>query len=100
MNHCNSKDVINRNASIWHDNDSKPHTEVLVYVSYRYESKRLVIGTTERAWGYVSNLELNKRSHLSAYKIDNQSTIYTTSILNKARVKWKELEKPDFVLSE
>ena len=71
---------------------SKLYTEALVYDSCSFKTNRLVIGGSDRDWGYVNHIRWNKHLNLSGAKIEKQSIIYTTAILHKSRVKESILE--------
>lgn len=75
------------NSHIWHYQYSRPWNRELSYVACRVTSKLLGIGSAERCWGDVKHLKSNKRSHLSATTAKQQSMIYGSYCLQKARIK-------------
>ena len=49
-------------------------------------SKRLGIGSAERAWKDVKNIKSGTASHIKAVQTEKQSIIYTTARVEEARV--------------
>ena len=91
----NTSDAVAGRSARWHAKYSLPHTEILGIVGCRSTSNHLGIGSAERSWGDVKHLKADKRSHLSAYRTEKQSVLYTTARIEEARMKRKANEQID-----
>ena len=91
----NSQDAIQGNSAKWHLKYSRHHTKVFGWVACRVTSKVTGSGAAERGWGDTKHIKSGKRSHLSSDKVRKQSTLYTASNINRARIMRQELERSD-----
>ena len=71
----------------WHQHYSVPYYPTFGKVACRATSKVLGIGGAKLSWGAVKHLKTNKRSHLSAARIEKQSILYSTARIEEARAK-------------
>ena len=76
-----SKDISDGNSHLWHQKYSLPFTKVLGIVACRVTSKVLVICAVERSWGDVKTIKSGKRSAISSYVSEKQSTGYTSACI-------------------
>ena len=88
----NTADAVNGNSHLWHEKYSRPYTKVLGQVACIVTSKRLGIGSAERAWKDVKNIKSGTASHIKAERLEKQSIIYTTARMDEARVKTEATE--------
>merc|ERR1712032_126667 len=63
--------------------------KVLGRVACKVTSKRLGIGSAERAWKDVKHIKSGQSSHMKANRIEKQSVIYTTACVEESRLKQK-----------
>ena len=83
----NHVDILSGQSHIWHKKESVRYTDVFGQFAARVCSKILGIGSAERAWGDVKHLKTNKRSHLSADRVNKQATIFGASCMMEASMK-------------
>ena len=88
----NHVDILSGRSHIWHKIESVRYTDIFGAFAARVCSKILGIGSAERAWGDVKHLKTNKRSHLSADRVNKQATIFGASCMLEATLK-RELPK-------
>jgi hypothetical protein len=79
----------------WHKEHSLNYTVVLGFVACRVCSKTLGIGPCERSWGDFKNIKTGKRSHLSGESTEKRAIIYSTALMDMARLERNEREKAD-----
>ena len=82
---------------LWHEQYSLPYTFVLGFVGCRTTSKGGGIGACERNWGDVKCVKTGKRSHMSGESTEKRAILYSSALVNTARVRRKELERIDAV---
>ena len=80
-----SDEIKQGNCHRWHKLYSVPFTEVFGKVACRVCSKPLGCGLAERNWGNLKHLKSGQRSHLSAERVQKQSTIYGAACLERSR---------------
>ena len=78
---------------IWHEKYSLPYTDVLGFVACRVTSKVLGIGPCERGWGDVKTIKTGMRSHMSGDSVEKRTILYSTALVNQARIKREQDEK-------
>ena len=81
------KDISDGNSHLWHQKYSLPFTKVIGFVACRVTSKVLGIGATESSWGDVKKIKSGKRSAISSYVSEKQSTGYTSACIESARIE-------------
>lgn len=91
----NSIDVVERRTWIWMEKYALPYTKVLGFVGCRVTSKTLGIGPCERSWGALKSIKTGKRSAIKAESIEKRTILYTTALLNNARIDREQYEKMD-----
>lgn len=91
----NSAMTLKGESYRWHEEYSLPYTIVLGFVAARVCSKLLGIGPCERSWGDVKNIKTGKRAHLSGDSTEKRAIVYSTALMDTARLRRKEMEKVD-----
>jgi hypothetical protein len=79
----------------WYEEHSLEYTVVFGFVACRVCSKTLGIGPCKRSWGGVKNIKTGKRSHLSGDSTEKRAIIYTTALMDTARLHRNAMEKAD-----
>ena len=79
-------DALEGRSHIWHETYSLPYTKVLGFVACRVTSKRLRIGSGERAWSDVKQIKDGKRSNLSGDSLEKRAILFTSAHLEEARL--------------
>ncbi len=77
-------DALAGKSHIWHETYSLPYTKVLGFVACRVKSKRLGIGSGERAWSEVKQIKDGKRSNLSGESLEKRTILFTSTHLEDA----------------
>ena len=80
---------------IWHEKYSKPHTKVLGIVDCQVTVQSLGIGPCERNWGGVKGIKTGNRVRISGETTGKQAIIYTSALVNKARIRRDANERLD-----
>ena len=88
----NTADAVNGKSHLWHEKYSRPWTDVLGHVACIVTSKRLVIGSAERAWKDVKHIKSGYASHIKAERTEKQSMIYTSARVDEVRVMAESME--------
>lgn len=88
----NHVDILAGRSHIWHKKESVRYTDIFGQFAARVCSKILGIGSAERSWGDVKHLKTNKRSHLSADRVNKQATIFGASCMLEATMR-REIPK-------
>lgn len=91
----NSAMTLKGESYRWHEEYSLPYTIVLGFVAARVCSKLLGIGPCERSWGDVKNIKTGKRAHISGDSTEKRAIVYSTALMDTARLRRKEMEKVD-----
>jgi hypothetical protein len=71
------------------------YTVVFGFVACRVCSKTLGIGSCEHSWGDLKIIKTGKRAHLSGESTEKRAIIYTTALMDMARLHCNEMEKAD-----
>ena len=88
-----TKDALQGNSHLWHENCSLPCTKVLGHVGCRTTSKNLGMGLAKRGWGDTKQIKDGKRSGLGAKSIEKRSILFTAAKIADARAMRVEREK-------
>ena len=88
----NATTALKGNSHEWHEQYSLHYTVVLGFVACRVCSKPLGNGACERSWGDVKSVKSGKKSHLSGSATEKRAILYTTAVLNEARIRRLEKE--------
>ena len=80
---------------IWHEKYSKPHTKVLCIVGCHVTAQNLGIGPCERNWGGVKGIKTGNRVHIGGETTGKREIIYTSALVNEARIKRDANERLD-----
>ncbi len=90
-------DALSGRSYLWHEMHSLPFTEVLGFVACQTTSKRLGIGSAERAWSDVKTIKNGKRANLGGGSLEKRAILYTTAKLEEAQLLRNSIEKdPDY----
>lgn len=95
----NATSALKGKSHEWHETHSLPYTVVLGFVACRVCSKPLGIGPCERSWGGVKDIKTGKRAHLSGEATEKRAILYTTALMNRARIRRLEKERIDEAVS-
>ncbi len=79
-------DALAGRSHIWHETYSLPYTKVLGFVACRVTSKRLGIGSGERAWSDVKQIKDGKRSNLSGDSLEKRAILFTSAHLEVTEI--------------
>jgi hypothetical protein len=83
---------------VWHTIYTQPYTQVFGYVACRVTSKPLGCGGAEQTWGAFKYLKNGKRSHMSAEKSQQQTTVYGALSLERSTAMHAMEERQGLVL--
>ena len=68
---------------------------MLGFVACRVTSKTLGVGPCERNWAAVKNVKTGKRQNLGGDSVERRSILYSTALINVARLHRVANEKID-----
>ena len=91
----NSQHALQGKSHLWHEKYSLPYTDVLGFVACRVTSKTLGVGPCERNWAAVKNVKTGKRQNLGGDSVERRSILYSTALINEARLHREANEKID-----
>ena len=80
---------------IWHEKYSRPHTKVLVIIARDVTSKILGMGPCERNWGGVMGIKTGNKVRICGESINKRAIIYTSALVNEARIRKEAKERID-----
>jgi hypothetical protein len=82
----------------WHKIWTQPYTLVFGYIPCQVTSKPLGCGGAERTWGAFRHLKNGRRAHMSAEKLERQTTVYAVACIEKSRALQASEERHGMVL--
>jgi hypothetical protein len=93
-----AKQQVEAEPHVWHKIYTEPYTRVFGYVACRVALKPLGCGGAEQTWGAFKHFKNRKRLHMSAEKLQWQTTVYGLSSIERSRAMHAMDERQGLVL--